>query len=55
MINWIKRKLGIIALENTAAFQTAAIHRIEKKIRIGRKPQRYDEIERARKRRYKKA
>lgn len=55
MIRWIKKKLGILQVERTMAQHTADIRRLEKKVRIGKRPMRYDEIERARKRRYKKS
>ena len=40
-------------VERTNFQQSATIQRIEKKMRIGRKPERYDQIERRRKRRKK--
>lgn len=60
MWNWLKRKLGIPALvqetellhkDLNKAFNR--IERLEKTTRLGKRSMRYDEIERARKRRYK--
>lgn len=53
MWNWLRRKLGIIALEVQQERASKAIRRIEKATGIAKEPQRYDEIERARKRRQK--
>ncbi len=53
MWNWLKEKLGIIALEVQQERASKAIRRIEGKLGIRKLPQRYDEIERARSRRRK--
>ena len=55
MWNWIKRKLGIFALEAQQERASKAIKRIEGKLGVGaaHQSQRYDEIERARARRNK--
>lgn len=62
MIKWLKKKLGILSLARRVELLEKDIirvykeqNRFEKSARIGRKPQRYDQIERARKRRQKAA
>ncbi len=52
-MNWLKGKLGIpeILRELNIAFNR--IERLEKTTRLGKRSMRYDEIERARKNRYK--
>jgi len=49
MFNWLMKKLGIVSLQDRVTRTENAINRIEKKTRIGKMSQRYDEIERARK------
>ncbi len=64
MINWLKRKLGIFDLEKIVTCQHQSIEAIELAVGVKRldhfrkevsrrQPQRYDEIERDRKRRKK--
>ena len=55
MLNWIKKILGIIELEERTEKSYRAVNRIEKKLGMveTKKPQRFDEIERDRKRRKK--
>ena len=53
--NWFRKKLGIIDVEKILVCQHKAIGRIENKIRMRKQPQRYDEVERQRKRRRKSA
>ena len=56
MIDWIKRKLGIDVIERELVHMRKVIGRVEHKLSYhDGKPQRYDEIERARSRRYKAA
>ena len=54
MINWLRKILGIDKLWLELRQTQLTVYRIEKKVRVGRRPQRYDEIERARKRRHKR-
>lgn len=58
MINWFKKKLGILDLEAHAVSLYSSIERLErdiirtaKKTRTGKGPQRYDVIQREQKRR----
>lgn len=67
MLNWLRKKLGILKLEQRLADVDREICRLEKQehrtqaalkktqkhIRTGRRPQRYDQIERGRSRRQK--
>lgn len=60
MIKWIKRKLGIVSLARRVEFLEKdmirlykATNTLENKSR--NRPERYDQVERARKRRYKSA
>lgn len=53
MWDWIRGKLGIIALEEQQERASKAIRRIENCYSIRKPSQRYDEIERARSRRRK--
>ena len=60
MFKWLRKKLGIIDVEKNVVdlhrdMQKAfnRIDRFENKARINKKPMRYDEIQRARKRRRK--
>ena len=53
LIGWLKKKLGIPELHKDLNRAFSRIDRIEKTTRIGRRSMRYDEVERARKNRYK--
>ena len=53
MINWLKKRLGIPAIMADLNKAFNRIERLEKTTRLGKKSQRYGEIERARKNRYK--
>lgn len=57
MLTWLKTKLGITALEAQVETTRLTVGRLDKKVsnRIDKKALRYDEVERARKRRKKQA
>lgn len=55
MINWLKEKLGIPVIKRELNFALVRIDRLEKSTRQDKRPMRYEQIERARKRRYKRA
>jgi hypothetical protein len=60
MLKWIKRKLGILSLQTRVTQLEKEVtgvykeqNRLEKKTRIGKKPLRADEVNRAKKRKRK--
>jgi hypothetical protein len=60
MINWLKKKLGILSLARRMELLEKDMIRIYKsqntlENKTRNRPERYDQIERARKRRYKKS